>query len=272
MSNIKIASEALKIIKKKEYEMDGKVIRLPEEAFDEVIVIDPSEGKELAATDLKPSDRPMCKITVENKDSFQAAAAMDYENVLVMNFANPFNPGGGFRRGGNAQEESLCRRSTLSASLTSKKATEMYWYNHTHPSRVESDYMLISPKVCIFRDEQNEFLEKPAMVGVVTTSAPNKLGTAILAGDRLVRETMIRRIKIMLHCAIREGYKNLVLGAWGCGYNGNKPQNVSEYFRKVLIDEGYGRYFDQVCFAINGKEDNKNITAFRKTFEKEISD
>ena len=46
----------------------------------------------------------------------------------------------------------------------------------------------------------------------------------------------------------------------------------STYFRKVLIDEGYGRYFDQVCFAINGKEDNKNITAFRKTFEKEISD
>ena len=61
--------------------------------------------------------------------------------------------------------------------------------------------------------------------------------------------------------------KNLVLGAWGCGAFGNKPDEVSEYFRKVIADEGYGRFFDNICFAVYGKEDGRNIQAFRKTFE-----
>ena len=266
MSNIKIASEALKIIKNKEYEIDGKVIRLPDENYEEVVVIDPSEGRELASQELKFFDEAMCKFKVVNEDSFQAA--MKYKDVLVLNFANPFNPGGGFRLGGNAQEESLCRCSTLYASITSKKATEMYWYNHTHPSRVESDYMLISPKVCVFRNEQNELLEKPVVLSVVTSSAPNKLGTAILASERMVRETMTRRMKIMFRAASQAGYKNLVLGAWGCGANGNKPQLVADYFKSVIIDEGYGKLFDEICFAILGKDDGKNITAFRECFVK----
>ena len=33
--------------------------------------------------------------------------------ILVLNLANPVNPGGGVRRGAKAQEEDLCRRSSL---------------------------------------------------------------------------------------------------------------------------------------------------------------
>lgn len=43
---------------------------------------------------------------------------------------------------------------------------------------------------------------------------------------------------------------------------------VAECFRVVLEDYGYARYFDHICFAIYGKEDGKNITAFRKSFKK----
>ncbi|WP_407399868.1 TIGR02452 family protein [Treponema sp.] len=45
-------------------------------------------------------------------------------------------------------------------------------------------------------------------------------------------------------------YRNLVLGAWGCGAFHNKPENVAEYFRTVLIDEFYAQYFDEICFAV----------------------
>lgn len=100
----------------------------------------------------------MCKVSVINADSFQAAR--QYENPLVMNFANAHNPGGGFKLGANAQEEALCRCSTLYASITSKEASKMYLYNNTHLSTVESDYMLYSPDVCVFRDEQYELLEE----------------------------------------------------------------------------------------------------------------
>ncbi len=78
---------------------------------------------------------------------------------------------------------------------------------------------------------------------------------------------MIRKIRIMLSIAADKGYKNLVLGAWGCGAFGNKPEDVSRYFKTVIVDEGYGKFFDEVCFAIYGSEDGKNITAFRRLFE-----
>ena len=53
-----------------------------------------------------------------NTDSFSAALEMmkdipEEEKVLVLNFANAFHPGGGVRRGASAQEEDLCRKSSL---------------------------------------------------------------------------------------------------------------------------------------------------------------
>lgn len=70
----------------------------------------------------------------------------------------------------------------------------------------------------------------------------------------------------MLAVAAENGHKNLILGAWGCGAFGNKPDDVSGYFKKVITDEGYGRLFDNICFAIYGKEDGRNYLAFKKTF------
>ena len=99
----------------------------------------------------------MCKIKIVNSDSFQAGR--NYDNPLVMNFANAHHPGGGFLLGANAQEEFLCRCSTLYASLTSETASEMYRYNNSRISKVESDYMLLSPDVVVLRDEYYNLLE-----------------------------------------------------------------------------------------------------------------
>jgi uncharacterized protein (TIGR02452 family) len=184
-----------------------------------------------------------------------------------MNFANAHNPGGGFKLGANAQEEALCRCSTLYASITSKEAGVMYSYNNTHVSRVESDYMLISPNVAVFRDKDLSLLEKPVVMGVVTVPAPNRYGAAMLASSKMIEETFIRRIRILLRAAMKNGYKTLVLGAWGCGAFGNRPDDVASYFRTVIEDEGLGRAFDEICFAIYGSEDGKNITAFRNCFK-----
>ena len=50
------------------------------------------------------------------------------------------------------------------------------------------------------------------------------------------------------------------------GAFGNKPEAVAEYFRQVLIDEGYGKCFDNVCFAIYGRTDSRNFTTFNDVF------
>lgn len=269
MNNIDIAKQTLQIIKDGQYEVDGEVIHLPEGDYEDVIVYSPDAGAQVVdkiSTEISEKSDKLFKITITTEDSFQAARR--YDNVLVMNFANAHNPGGGFKLGANAQEEALCRCSTLYTSIASKKASEMYHFNNTHLNKVESDYMLLSPNVCVFRDERCELIKNHKKAAVITLPAPNKYGAALLASVKTIEETMIRRIRIMLSIAADKGYKNLVLGAWGCGAFGNKPEDVSEYFRKMLFDEGYGKYFDEVCFAIFGCEDGKNITAFRSTFEK----
>ena len=265
MNNIAAAKQALTITAEGKYETGGKTVTLPETDTSAVEVITPEEGERLIGKGAEGYKRGIiCRISVTNEDSFAAAAR--YENALVMNFANAHHAGGGFLLGANAQEESLCRCSTLYASINSDKAGEMYRYNNTHLSRTESDYMLISPNVCVFRKNSGELLEKPFMTGVVTIPAPNRRGAALIASKKLIEETMTRRIRIMLTAAAERGYDSLILGAWGCGAFGNSPEDVAGYFRKVLIDEELGKCFDEVCFAVYGSEDGKNITAFREAF------
>ena len=140
----------------------------------------------------------------------------------------------------------------------------MYHYNNTHLSKVESDYMLLSPKVCVFRTADCALTEDIFTTAVITVPAPNRFGAAVLASEKLLKETFLRRIRIMLRLSAKYGYESLVLGAWGCGAFGNKPEDVAEYFRQVLIDEGYGRYFETVCFAVLGNPEGKNYCAFEK--------
>ncbi|MBR4734006.1 MAG: TIGR02452 family protein [Lachnospiraceae bacterium] len=265
MNLIQIARETIKITQEESYQADGRTVSFPKANYDNVLVISPKMGEDLLAWDL--SQRYLdgaCIFEVCNADSYQAAHRL--ENPLVMNFANAHNPGGGFLLGATAQEEALCRCSTLYASIHSREAAEMYRYNNSHLSTVESDYMLLSPDVLVFRNEKCELLEEPFHVGVVTIPAPNRRGAAMLTSSATIRETMLRRIRIMLRMAANHGYKNLVLGAWGCGAFGNNPKEVAAYFKQVLVEEEYGRCFEKVCFAIYGKEDGRNITAFREQF------
>lgn len=75
---------------------------------------------------------------------------------------------------------------------------------------------------------------------------------------------MTKRLRIMAAVAKENGFRSLILGAWGCGAFRNDPVKVAGYFKKVLLEEKFGAYFDSICFAIYGKEDGKNITAFRE--------
>ena len=142
----------------------------------------------------------------------------------------------------------------------------MYRHNNTHMSSVESDYMLISPNVVVFRDKDLSLIETPMVMGVVTAPAPNRRGAAMFATGQTIEDTFIRRIRIMLRAAAVNGYKDLVLGAWGCGAFGNRPEVVAGYFKRVIVEEELGRAFDEICFAIYGSENGKNITAFRNCF------
>ncbi len=260
---VSIARETIEITAEKRYQIGEEVYSFPEMDYEKVIVCSPEDGQKLLSEDdsaFRPSDP--CRIIIENCDSFESARKL--ENSLVMNFANAHVAGGGFLGGAVAQEEALCRCSTLYASISSEPAKEMYHYNNTHASAVESDYMLLSPEVCVFRTADCQLTADTFTTAVITIPAPNRRGAGFFASKKQIEETFLRRIRIMLRLSAKYGYQSLVLGAWGCGAFGNNPEDVAEYFRKVLIDEGYGRYFETVCFAVLGNPQGKNYQAFEK--------
>lgn len=269
-NNIRIANETLRIIKAGSYNTGGKTIKLISGDYSEVKVYSPDKINEImnrkndVSGDLF-SALDNCNFYVVNKDSYQAAR--DYERPLVMNFANAHQPGGGFRLGATAQEESLCRNSTLYASISSDKASEMYRYNLKHISPINSDYMLLSPNVCVFRDADCQLLEIPYMVSVITIPAPNKRGAAMFTRQSKLDTVMKERIRMMLKIAAENEYRTLILGAWGCGAFGHNAKKVAGYFKEILIDEHYSKYFENVVFAIlSGKREDK-LEAFLAAFK-----
>lgn len=269
MNYISFAKETKRITEEGKYELNGTTIYLPKLDYTYVKVYSPEMGEHLLNGHVPSVANSANHIKIVAEDSFQAAGIFD--NPLVMNFANAHKPGGGFEMGATAQEEALCRCSTLFASISSEKAQEMYRYNNSHVSSVESDYMLLS-KVCVFRNEKCELLKEPFMAGVITVPAPNRIGLAAFTSEKKIEQAMLRKIRIMLLIAKEQGYRSIVLGAWGCGAFHNEPNNVAGYFKKVLIDEGYAGYFEDICFAIYGSKDGKNIMAFRKCFADVIVD
>ena len=268
MNFFAIAQETMQITKDRQYEVDGKVVHFPDVDTEEVIPFDPELGT--AMIDVKKRANGAGRIIVTCEDSFEAAAR--YKNPLVMNFANALHPGGGFKMGANAQEESLCRASSLYESISSEKGKLLYDFNTTHPSKVWSDFMMISPNVCVFRNQEGELLAKPYVVGVITVPAPNRAGPAFRLPKKKTAQAMEQRIRIMLSVAYLNNYRNLVLGAWGCGVFRNEAKDVAEHFRKVLIDEGYAKYFNEICFAIHrkpNKRKSRNLRAFSSAFGQE---
>lgn len=260
----RIAAESMQVIEQGFYENEQGRQRLPEYNYGEVLCITPEKAeviRQAAEQHIPSGHRPLMLLT--DADSFTVAQSLD--NCLVMNFANAYHPGGGFLEGCNAQEECLCRESTLYKSIGSAEAAKMYDYNKQLHSPAESDYMLISPHVCVFRDVKDNFLPEPFMTSVVTVPALNLRRQARHIPMDEVDRIMKHRIECMLVVAANYGYRDLVLGAWGCGAFGHDPYRVAGYFREVLIDKGYMGFFDGIIFGIMDDGRTNNYLAFIHT-------
>lgn len=265
----RIAQETMEITAQGSYEYRGKVVSLEkvQEELEEVLVYSPEKVKEIVSATQEDLFNADCEVITDNCDSFEAVSkhCCDNDNVLVMNFANAVHPGGGFLSGASAQEESLCRCSTLYASISSQKAREMYEYNSQHSNPLDSDYMLISPNVCVFRDKEYSLLEKPFYTSVLTIPAPNRCGRASKLAQAELDDAMLDKIRKFLLVASSEGYDVLVLGAWGCGAFGHDAKAVAGYFKEILLCEKFSRFFSKIVFAVyDTTPDQYNFRSFIK--------
>lgn len=252
MYNLKeVAQETLSVIRSGRYRLNGEEIALPA-TYGEICraeAISPEEVRRCRQelSGLSVYDKTFVSVNI--LDSFEAAKSVQ-GRVLVHNFANAFHPGGGFLRGAPAQEEALCRESTLYASLSSGAAAQVYEYNANARTAAGSDYMIVSPKVVVFRDSACNFLREPFTTSVISYAAPDLEGDAYELTDEEVRPIMLEKIKNMLSVAAVKGYDALVLGAWGCGAFCHDAKDMAENFRQVLFAENYRRHFSQIVFAV----------------------
>ncbi len=189
-------------------------------------------------------------------------------DVLCLNFASARNPGGGFLSGAQAQEESLARSSGLYPCIA--QMTEMYDYNRRRNTLLYSDYMIHSPAVPVFLDDDGVLLENLYRASFLTAPAPNAGAVADTqrADCEKVLPTLRERARKVLLVAAAHGHPTLVLGAWGCGVFRNDPRQVAEVFSGFLTGDGeFNGCFERVVFAVFDSSKNQAVIgAFREVF------
>ena len=187
-------------------------------------------------------------------------------DIAALNFASARSPGGGFLRGGRAQEESLCRATTLYPALES--ATTFYDRNRAWPDDFYADAILYSPDIVVMRDSYGALMTDGPVVGVITAPAPNRRaaeGKGAAPRAHTADAALRKRAAMILRAAIRFERKALVLGAWGCGVFGNPPDAVAGIFAELLSGE-FANAFERVHFAVPDAGSDQNFEAFARRF------
>lgn len=184
----------------------------------------------------------------------------------ALNFASATHPGGGFLTGARAQEEYLARSTALWACL---RDNPMYAFHEARKNPFYSHYVIYSPAVPVFRDEDGvALLETPYACAILTSPAVRASGVRKYMPRRLgeIGPVMFERILKVLAVAERHGHRSLVLGAWGCGAFGNDGDQIAGLFRQAL-ETNFRGAFDQVLFAITDwSEEQKFIGPFLRAF------
>lgn len=224
-------------------------------------------------------------ISVSREKTFEAARRLRKKypdsQIAVHNFASATNPGGGVTRGYKAQEESLCRCSTLYPTLNTDYLWKNYYMFHRERhDALYTDACIFSPNILIIKDDSDDnnrlTSEEWCEVDVLTCAAPNLrsdpvnymnpgTGSAVaLTNDELLNLHK-KRAEHILTIAAANSDEVLVLGAFGCGAFRNDPKIVAQAYKEVI--EEFNGYFRHIEFAVYCREWEKtNFDTFKMIF------
>ena len=222
------------------------------------------------------------RVCVEAGRTFEKAIALHKEfpgkKIAVLNFAASTHPGGGVKKGAFAQEESLCRCSSLYPSLRTDEATEgFYNYHRNYCNWSASDTCIYSPDVVICRTDKDLLCdrlppEEFVKVDVVTCAAPHVFWNVrqTVSDDELFT-IHVKRAKNILRVAAYNGADIFVGGAFGCGAFHNPPKVVAGAWHEAM--KVYGEKFDLIDFVVyvsdfeaKRESGEHNLLAFRNEF------
>ena len=212
------------------------------------------------------------QILVSSQRSFETAQEYKGMKTAVLDFANShsvwWNPFVSW-----AQEESLCRCSTLYPCLKTEKNLDYFYNQHIRDyedwvlDEMWNDDMIYIPEVTVFKTDASvpEMMDESEWfnVDIIVAAAPE-----LFKYDRYDTEKyeilMRKRIRRILELAAKHNVEALILGAFWCWAFANPPEIVAKIFKEEL--ENYD--FKIVEFAIHSRarRPNENFEIFDKVF------
>lgn len=217
-------------------------------------------------------------IVVSKKRTFEAAMGYSGKKVAVLNFASASNPGGGVVNGSSAQEECLCRCSTLYYNLTEDYMWKNFYLPHRHQvNPIHNDDLIYTPDVVIFKSDTvyPRFMPEARWkkVNVITCAAPNFRerpsngfnsgdgNRAVKISDSELEKIHIKRGRKILEAATANKNEVVILGAFGCGAFMNKPEVVANAYKQII--EEFKNAFETIEFAVYcSPRDESNFRIF----------
>lgn len=274
--NVEIFEDTLKFIKKNK--------KLQESVNKTLAHTSVYLGQEFSTGPAKNQKALRNNVHVTTHKTFEAAIDLHKKHpeckIAVLNFASATNPGGGVTRGSSAQEESLCRGSTLYPCLNSKYLEDNFYNPHrAEGSPLHNNDIIYSPGVLICKTDDGSYTrlnDKDFVeVDIITCAAPNLRPKpsnqynsysneveAVTLTDGELYKLHLSRARAILNAACNQSVDVLVLGAFGCGAFSNNPRVVAKAYKEVLKD--YTDKFKEIEFAIYCKGDTENYDAFKE--------
>lgn len=218
------------------------------------------------------------EVVVSQRRSFEAVKRYSDKRVCVLNFASATHVGGGVTTGAGAQEECLCRCSTLYFAISNNETKKKFHnahYRNLKSGRMNSLYnddCIFSPGITVFKSDTQLPKVLPEQdwynVDVITCAAPNLNSRYdnIRIKDKDLRELHKKRARRILDIAVSEGEDVIILGAFGCGAFKNPPEVVAQAYKEVIQDYLYD--FKTIEFAVYcpPQSGSGNYHAFQRAF------
>lgn len=281
-----------KDLRKKRVEIFEETKRLcqTDKRLAESIVIDSRQNQKVIREGMQipvPADRYSvpANVVVSQKRSLAAAKQYADQRVCVLNFASATNAGGGVTKGSNAQEEAICRCSTLYLCISECSVVKQFYDKHREDLKLGkinalyNDDCIYTPKVIVFRDDTDMPMLLPKelwyKVDIISCAAPNlrdKPDNAMNPGSGSkgisikpveLLELHKKRMSRILDIAKSNGAEVVILGAFGCGAFQNPPDVVALAMKETVKNYLYS--FDTIEYAIYcPPADTKNYDIFKR--------
>ena len=284
------------VVKRGFYRIGDKEIKVKPDQLKTIVYDHKSRlkrSKTMTLSEVTESPYPSTTVRVINEDClivYQNLVEQGYRPV-ILNMANANTPGGGYKRGDGAQEETLFRRSnyhqSLDMSLDDGKPTARFYCNSNcelEPFSEGDDLYpmdeygaIYTSGLTVFRLQEEtgySFMDIPmydvCAIAMAAYRDPKMEKKDLLAPKHSIGTR--KKIENIFAIAYQHKHDCLVLSALGCGAFRNPPTHVASIFKSVI--EQYAGYFKCVLFSIiddhnAGLDFNRdgNVRPFQKVLD-----